>query len=209
MPENFNGQMPENFNGQMPEDFNGQMPENFNGQMPGNFNGQGGMMMDAVEDAVLTINGGVIKVNAGGDGLDSNGYIYINGGEVYVEGPTNDGNGAIDTGYDATISGGTVIAAGSSGMAVNFSSSSEQYSILYNFSQTIEAGKEVQLLDSEGTVIASYTPEKAYSSVVISNSDIKEATYTIKAGDVEDTIEVTGISTTAGTKGGFGNRGER
>ena len=150
----------------------------------------GGGMFDAVEDAVLTINGGDVYVNADGDGIDSNGYLYVYGGTVVVDGPTNDGNGPLDTGYEGYIYGGTVIAVGSSGMAENFSTESTQYSILYNFSETISAGTEVQLLDSSGKVIATHTFAKTGNSVVFSSEDIKEGNYTIKAGNTEEVIEV-------------------
>ncbi|MCR5214031.1 MAG: carbohydrate-binding domain-containing protein [Eubacterium sp.] len=164
----------------------------------------GGMMMDAVADAELTINGGTIYVNAGGDGLDSNGYLYINDGIVTVDGPTNDGNGALDTGYTAYVNGGSVILVGSSGMAESFSADSEQYSILYNFSNTLSEGTEIELIDESGNVVMSYTLNKTANSVLLSSPDIKEGTYTIKAGSTEDTITVTSISTSGGVAGGFG-----
>ncbi|MBR6402349.1 MAG: carbohydrate-binding domain-containing protein [Eubacterium sp.] len=164
----------------------------------------GGGMFDAVEDAVLTINGGDIYVNANGDGIDSNGYLYVYGGTVVVDGPTNDGNGPLDTGYEGIIYSGTVIAAGSSGMAETFSEESSQYSILYNFTDTISEGTEVQLLDSDGNVIANHIFAKTGSSIVISSSDIKNGSYTIKAGDTEEEIEVSSVSTSAGVSGGFG-----
>ena len=167
----------------------------------------GGGMMDAIEDAILTINGGDIYVNAAGDGVDSNGYLYIYGGTLIVDGPTNDGNGPLDTGYEGCIYGGTVIAAGSSGMAENFSAESSQYSILYNFSETLSEGTEVQLLDSSGNVIATHTFAKSGNSVVISSPDIKNGTYTIKAGNTEETIEVNSIATSAGAASGFGGAG--
>ena len=167
----------------------------------------GGGMMDVVEDAVLTINGGDIYVNAAGDGVDSNGYLYIYGGTLIVDGPTNDGNGPLDTGYEGYVNGGTVIVAGSSGMAENFSSESSQYSILYNFSETLSEGTEVQLLDSSGNVIVTHTFAKSGNSIVFSSADIKNGTYTIKAGDLEDTIEVTAVATSAGAAGGFGGAG--
>ena len=65
----------------------------------------------------LTINGGYLYVNAGGDGLDSNGSIERTGGTVIVNGPTNDGNGPLDYLGTFNISGGLLVAVGSSGMA--------------------------------------------------------------------------------------------
>ena len=50
----------------------------------------------------------------------------MTGGTVFVSGPTNSGNGALDYGISAEISGGTIIAAGASGMAENFSSATNQ-----------------------------------------------------------------------------------
>ena len=164
----------------------------------------GGGMMDAVEDAVLTINGGDIYVNASGDGIDSNGYLYVYGGTTVVDGPENDGNGSLDTGYEGIIYGGTIIAAGSSGMAETFSAESKEYSILYNFSETLSAGTQIQLLDSSGNVISTHTTAKTANSIVIASPDIKEGKYTIKAGDSEEEITVSSISTSAGAAGGFG-----
>ncbi len=192
--------------GEMP-DFENMTPSDMeNGDFAGGQTGGfgGGFMMDASEDAVLTINGGNIYVNAGGDGLDSNGYIYVYGGTVTVDGPTNDGNSALDCGISSEIHGGTVIAAGSSGMAETFGSDSTQYSIKYNFSQTMEAGTKVELIDADGNVVMEYTPAKTYASVVFSSEKLSTGTYTIKAGNTEDTFEVSAVTTSAGTGGGFG-----
>ncbi len=169
----------------------------------GGRNGGGGMM-EAVEDAVLTINGGDIYVNSEGDGIDSNGYLYVNGGIIAVDGPTNDGNGALDTGYEAVLSGGEIVAVGSSGMAETFSAESKEYSILYNFSETLPAGTEIQLLDSSGNVVCKYDTKKNANSVVFGSSMIVDGEYTIKAGNTEDNITVSGVSTSAGSAGGFG-----
>ena len=173
------------------------------GAMPGNDGGN----MDSTEDAVITITDGTIYVNAGGDGLDSNGYIYIKGGVTTVDGPTDGGNSAMDYGISASVTGGNFAAAGSIGMAETFSSDSKQYSIMYNFDSVQKAGTEVELLDSSGTVICKYTPAKEYQSVIFSSSALKEGTYTIKADDTEEKIEVTDTSTSAGTSGGMGGMG--
>ncbi|MFT9497334.1 carbohydrate-binding domain-containing protein, partial [Anaerosolibacter sp.] len=79
------------------------------------------------ENTELTINGGYISVDSSGDGLDANGSIYMSGGTVLVNGPTAGNNGALD--YDRTfeMTGGFLIAAGSSGMAQAPSEESTQY----------------------------------------------------------------------------------
>lgn len=153
------------------------------------------------ESAGLYINGGTITVNAEGDGLDSNGLLEMNGGTVYVSGPTNDGNGALDFGGEAVINGGTIIAAGSSGMAETFGENSTQANMIVNLSSS-QTGK-IELKDSDGNVIASYTPEKQYSSVVVSCADMTEdGTYTLSAGSETQEITMDGICYGEGSKMG-------
>lgn len=72
----------------------------------------------------VTVSGGTIRIDAGGDGIDSNGDLNVSGGETYVSGPTSDGDSALDYDGAATVTGGTIVAAGYSGMAQNFGSDS-------------------------------------------------------------------------------------
>lgn len=142
----------------------------------------GGMPMDQVTDGTLTIAGGSIYVNAAGDGLDSNGNMKMTGGTVYVDGPTNNGNGALDYNGTFEITGGTLIAVGASGMAQN-ASSATQPSVMMNLSSSYTGAL------SFGGI--SYTPAKAYSSVVISSPDLKVGeTYTLTIGG-KDVTSVT------------------
>ena len=164
-------------------------------------------VMDSDDNAYIRITGGTVYVNAQGDGIDSNGMLYIEGGEVYVDGPTESMNGALDTGYSATISGGTVVAAGASGMVETFDTDSTQYSISYTFESTVSGGTEVTLTDSDGNVVFSYTPSKNFQNIVISTPDLTEGTYTITAGDLSEEITVSSISTTAGSSQGMGMGG--
>lgn len=131
----------------------------------------------------LNINGGYISVNAEGDGLDSNGYIYMTNGTAVVSGPTSNGNGALDYNGDFVMSGGVLVAAGSSGMAQAPSDSSTQYSIAMSFSTAQQAGTLVALKDSKGNTIAAFAPEKQYETVVVSSPELKkDGEYTIYSG---------------------------
>lgn len=162
----------------------------------------------ADSDIFIKITGGKLAVNAEGDGLDSNGNIIVTGGEVYVSGPTNGGNGALDYELSAEISGGTVIAAGSVGMAEGFSESSAQCSVLYTLSGSGAAGTEVSLTDSDGNVLVAFTPEKAYQSVVLSCPGMKQGgTYTLNAGGQSEEITLESVATTIGSGGFGGNMG--
>jgi len=161
---------------------------------------------EADANAYIRISGGVLYVNAEGDGLDSNGMLYIEGGTITVDGPTQANNGALDYGTGAEITGGTVMAAGSSGMATTFGDSSTQYSVLYNFDSTLEAGTEITLTDADGTEVMSYTPSKAFSSIVFSSDELAAGDYTVTAGDTTEKITLSGVSTTAGTASGMGQQ---
>lgn len=161
---------------------------------------------------LLTINGGTIHVNASGDGLDSNGDLIINGGETYVSGPTNDGNTAVDYGDGCTAvqNGGILIAAGSSGMAESFDSSSEQGVIIAVLDDYTEG--EIALKDSSGSVIAAFTPEKKYNCVIVSTPDVKSGsdyTLTTGGGTAEKSITMdSNIYSEARGFGGGGGRGD-
>lgn len=137
----------------------------------------------ADDSLLLAINGGTLHVDAQGDGLDSNGNIEMTGGTVTVDGPTEDNNGALDYEGDFELSGGTLIAAWSSGMAMNVSDSSSQASLGVYFSETQSAGTIVSLQDSDGNVIATYKPSKDFDHIVISSSELEvDESYTLVSG---------------------------
>lgn len=175
----------------------GEMPQ-VDSQIPRGGGGQMGGGMDVVdEDCIITINGGKITIDASGDGIDSNGHVYMTGGEVYVNGPTSNGDGALDYDGDFIISGGTLVAIGSSGMAQTISDTSTQNGLEVIYTQSQKAGSIVSLLDSDEKEIISYTSVKDYSSIVISTSALKDGeTYTLTSnGTALGQITLSGIST--------------
>ena len=168
------------------------------------FFGRGGM--GGSSDYVLTVSGGTLTVNAGGDGVDSNGVMLISGGEVYVSGPTNAGNGAVDYEMEGVVTGGTVIATGAAGMAQNFGQSSTQGTMLLSVSGS--AGEPITVTDANGNVLASYTPEKAFQTAVISAPGINAGgTYTVTVGGTSRTVQMTSTVYSEGGMGGMGGPG--
>lgn len=149
----------------------------------------------------IKIEGGEITVNAGGDGIDSNGSISMTGGALYISGPTDNGNGAIDYESSFEISGGILVAAGSSGMA-QAPSAGTQYSVSATFSQAQAGNTEVTLTDSDGNILVSFTPAKQFQNVVISCPALEKGkTYSVSAGEnsagsctVTDTVSYIGSS---------------
>lgn len=152
------------------------------------------------EDIYLIINGGKIRIETGGDGLDSNGAVTVNSGDIEVYGPENNGNSSLDFEYQFKIDGGSIIAAGSSGMAETPAENSKQNSIVFYLTENYEAGSEIILKDAEGNEIESASPTKKFDWVCINSADIVtggEYTLTIN-GSEAGTVQVSDIVTTYG-----------
>lgn len=166
--------------------------------------GFGGGMDEVQEGTYILISGGKLTVNVSGDGIDSNGDLTITGGEVYASGPTSDGDGALDYAGTGTITGGILIAAGSSGMAQSLSSDAQGVMLLM-LSGAQSAGSAVTVKDADGTVLASFTPEKSYTSVVISAPGMESGgTYTVECGGESRSVTLEGCTYSEGGFGGFG-----
>lgn len=165
----------------------------------------GGGMFGGNENASITINGGTIFVQADGDGIDSNGYLTINGGTIAIDGPQDNGNGALDYELDAGIYGGTIIATGASGMAMNFNDSSGQCSILYNLPEWADGGTAITL-SANDTVLFTHTPQRGFNSIVLSLPELAEGnTYTLTCGNTTEEITLTSTLYSNGRgQGGFG-----
>jgi hypothetical protein len=146
----------------------------------------------------LNINGGYIVVDAKGDGLDVNGPITMTGGNVIINGPTLNDNGALDYSGSFKITGGYLVAAGSSGMAQAPSPSSSQYSVLVYFSSPLTAGTIVHIATKDGEQILTFVPTKAYQSLVLCSPQLKNGmTYTVYTGG-----STTGTATDSLVSGG-------
>ena len=166
--------------------------------------GFGGGMDEVQEGTYILISGGKLTVNVSGDGIDSNGDLTITGGEVYASGPTSDGDGALDYAGAGTITGGILIAAGSSGMAQSLSSDAQGVMLLM-LSGAQSAGSAMTVKDADGTVLASFTPEKSYTSVVISAPGMESGgTYTVECGGESRSVTLEGCTYSEGGFGGFG-----
>lgn len=125
----------------------------------------------------LYISGGSIFIDADGDGVDSNGDLIFEGGTTVIFGPEDDLNGALDygseNGGDCIVNGGTVLAAGSSGMAVTFSENSRQPSFLCFLDFVYGPGEEIRISDETGRLLFSGTAVKRGSSVVFTSPDLE------------------------------------
>ncbi len=161
--------------------------------------------------SLITVLGGDITViNKNGrdaDGFDSNGSINISGGNVFISVAGTGTNNAIDYGSEnggkCTISGGTVIACGSSQMTECPDSDSTQ-----GFIMGMVSGSEnetISVLGANGKEIISKEIPCSFTSVIISSPDIAVGDIvTLKVGNNE--MEITVNNTKSGGMGDFGNQ---
>lgn len=196
---------PDNSNMQNPPD--GNAPSGNPPTMPGQDAADSTTTDDTTDkQPVLLITGGKITVNADGDGLDSNGDLRVEGGDITINGPSNGGNGALDIGTEnggvGFISGGTLIALGTSSMTENFGSTSTQCAFLVTMN-SFGAGETITITDSQGTVLYTGVTVKSANSVVFSSPDLTVGeTYTVTIGSTSATV--TQSSTVVGNSNGFG-----
>lgn len=195
-----------------------------NGGAPDNaFAETGGGMTMGDENCLIQINGGYTVLDATGDAVDSNGSVEVTGGVLLVNGPTSGGDGAFDYDLTATVSGGTVLMVGSTGMAQNFTSGTQPFA--FTTSASGSAGQTVAIVDDSGTVVASLTAAKQFGMVLASSPVFTEGgSYSLViGGSVSDanadgytdngaisggsTTELTASTTASGGMGGLGAGG--
>ena len=164
----------------------------------------------SASDTWIHISGGSLTILNGtgrdADGLDSNGDILISGGTVRISLTGSGSNSAIDYnsegGASCLITGGTVIACGASSMAEAFDESSAQCAVLLSLSQEAEAGSLFDLLSEDGTSLLSWEVPYGFTSVSFSCPEMeKGGSYTVRAGDQEESVTLTAMSTAVGTAG--------
>ena len=138
---------------------------------------------------VLSINGGTVYVNAAGDGLDS-----IPAGTP-VSQASDGGN------YKFEVTGGTLIAVGSQGMAVSPTSGTTVTTLFMNttsaYNGTITFGD------------ITYSPAKSYNSILICSNKLEVGkSYDLKINNTKiETITLSNTVTTSGTTGNMGGPG--
>ena len=138
-------------------------------------------LWDEDSNGNINISGGNIYINSSGDGLDSNGSVYVTGGTTIIEGSTADNNGAIDKGDGAncaaSITGGTVLALGTSDMAVNFDSGSQCSALV-----DISGSKDTVISVDDGSGFT-FTATKNFTCAVYSSPNMTQGnSYTLTAG---------------------------
>lgn len=156
------------------------------GMVPGGRGGMGGGSSSS--NGSISISGGNLHITASGDGIDANGSLTISGGYTVVEGPTQGDTSTLDYDTSATITGGTFIGTGGSGMAQSFSASEQ--GVVAVSAGTQESGTTVTLTDQDGEELLSSTPALSFDVVILSSPDLVSGErYTLTVGSSSEEVE--------------------
>lgn len=126
---------------------------------------------EGIESAVITINDGDIHIVSSDDGLnvaggnDNSGDIVRPFGDVSL----SIAGEAIPGSVDQTVTGGFLLAVGSSGMTQAPGTSSTQYSVLINLNSAKSAGTLFNIQSASGASLLTFAPSKAYQSILFSS----------------------------------------
>ena len=134
--------------------------------------GEDGINASGGGTGTLVISGGAVTVRAGGDGLDSNGDLLLSGGTVCVRARSVPGEGAIDFTGSGALEGCTLIAACHGGLAQDMARLSGQCALV--LAAQGSGGEEIALLDGSGAVLASFTPDGPFDTLMLSSGALRE-----------------------------------
>lgn len=154
----------------------------FGGMRPRAGGMPGGAPGGSSSSGSIVISGGTLYIEASGDGIDANGTLEITGGQTVVCGPTQGDTATLDYDGSATISGGTFIGTGASGMAQTFSNSAQ--GVISVRLSGGGAGTEITLKDADGKVLITHTPALSFSVVILSCPEmVSGEPYTVTVGE--------------------------
>ena len=176
--------------------------------MMGAWGMRGGMSQSS---GSLTITGGSLMLNASGDGLDSNGDIAISGGVIGLWAMTNGGEGTIDFNGAGSFTGGTLLVATTQGRMMDSGAISGQSIMSVSLNKNYAAGTKLSLLDADGQLLAAFTPQGSFNTLLISSDKLSDGdAFTIKGGGetlYSGTMTNNYASSGNGMAGQFGGRG--
>jgi hypothetical protein len=149
----------------------------------------------------ITFKGGLMEIQSGEDGLDSNGDITITGGQIKIFAASEGADQPIDQDGLLSITGGAVIAAGSSDMEGGVNANTNQIAKIYK--GTINQNSHLVITDSYGINIIDISIPKAANYIYFNY----KSSFTVKLDDVEINLSDPTQNNTPGGPGGEGQNG--
>ena len=144
--------------------------------------------------SVTTINGGTVNIlcngsTGEGDGIDSNGWLVINGGTVNAQACATSGDAGIDSDMGIYINGGSVVASGN--MLDKIAGGNATYAV-FGFTSSQAGNGDYILKNDSGEIVGEYSPENAFTYLLVSDSDFEAGNYTFYLGDLPLSAVATG-----------------
>lgn len=144
----------------------------------------GGDPMSSNSDGTLVISGGKLQITASGDAIDANGTVEITDGYITTTGPTEGDTSVLDYDVSGSITGGTFIGTGAASMAQTFDDSEQ--GVITTTIDKADAQSTLELVDSDGNIIITYTPELSYEYIILSSPEILTGeTYTLNVNGTQ------------------------
>ena len=144
----------------------------------------GGDPMSSNSDGTLVISGGKLQITASGDAIDANGTLEITDGYITTTGPTEGDTSVLDYDVSGSITGGTFIGTGAASMAQTFDDSEQ--GVITTTIDKADAQSTLELVDSDGNIIITYTPELSYEYIILSSPEILTGeTYTLNVNGTQ------------------------
>ena len=132
----------------------------------------------------IIISDGDISIDADGDSLDSNGTLVVNGGNIKLYGTTNNEDLLLDSDNGTFINGGNIIGVGKLGMEEYPVSNSNNITLYYFPSSTVNKDTKISIKDSSLNEIYSATTPSSDSLILMSSPNFKlNTTYYLYLND--------------------------
>ena len=147
--------------------------------------GNDGINTNEDDVSVTTVNGGVLDIvvtgeTGEGDGIDSNGWILVNGGVVKASACGRSMDSGLDADRGIVLNGGRVFASGNMADAV---SGGDMTYALFSFDRTRSGGLVYRMKDGEGRVVLEFTPENAFTCLILGGDNLSPGEYTLWEGE--------------------------
>ena len=133
---------------------------------------QGTFVIDSADDAIhsnysVTIDGGSFQLSSGDDGIHAEAYLNINGGTTTIA-ESYEGLEAAQI----HISGGTLVALGSSGMAQSMEPDDSHATLMVTWDEVQPAGTRLTLCTQQGEILCSLQSTNSFQTAVISTDSL-------------------------------------
>lgn len=133
-----------------------------------------------IADGTFTITSGKDGIHSENEDNEEDGFIYIAGGTFTI---SAEGDG-ISAASILQVDDGTFIGTGAASMAQTFDDSEQ--GVITTTIDKADAQSTLELVDSDGNIIITYTPELSYEYIILSSPEILTGeTYTLNVNGTQ------------------------